>query len=108
MSQESGIVNSREPFVPITLLVLQPLLDALNYKWSNHYVVPSNPQAKWCLVDKNTGQAGRVGMTEEQAKQQLIEEAAARIVDARRVVANIAAGVQNFLEKIEYEKKRMK
>ena len=72
--------------LPPELQQLQPLADALEIHWSNHYFPPNYPDAKWCVVGKS-GHAGRVGMTVEEASAHLIRAAAHRIQDLRAAMA---------------------
>lgn len=62
--------------IPESLKEFLPLLAAMELELSTHYHPPNKPEAKWALVNRR-GEAGRVGMTEEQARKDIIQSAAA-------------------------------
>jgi hypothetical protein len=88
----------REIATPDALNSVKPLMDALGCRWSNHYFPLTNPEAKWCMVDTKTGRAGRVGMTESQAVQEVIYQAAGRIGRLEVDVASAAEHARAILE----------
>lgn len=90
--------SPREIATPDTLDLVRPLMDALGCRWSNHYFPPTNPDAKRCVVDRQTGRAGRVGMTESQAVQEVIYQAAGRIGRLEVDVASAAEHARAILE----------
>jgi hypothetical protein len=89
--------------LPAALLALKPLMDALGCEWSNHYHPPSSPDAKWCMVDKKTGHAGRVGMTEAQAVSEVILSAACRIKRLEGVLTKAAEHASAALATVTQE-----
>ena len=53
--------------MPRELEILEPILHALGYEWSNHYVMQNAPESCWSLVFTENGKAGPVGMTADQS-----------------------------------------
>lgn len=60
--------------IPEKLQPLVPLLHAMGLRWSTHYHPPSQPEAKWAIVNAR-GAAGRVGMTVDQAYAEALQTA---------------------------------
>jgi hypothetical protein len=65
--------------LPRELEILEPILHALGYEWSNHYVMQNAPQCCWSLVFSENGKAGPVGMTADEAVKYAVDLAATRI-----------------------------
>lgn len=72
--------------MPAQLQLLEPLLHALGYRWSNHYRNPTNLRAIWSVVSLTGRKIGYMGMTAEEAERQVISLAISRLqsVDKRR------------------------
>jgi len=65
--------------MPRELEILEPILHALGYEWSNHYVMQNAPESCWSLVFTENGKAGPVGMTADEAAKYVAGLAAVRI-----------------------------
>jgi hypothetical protein len=87
--------------IPVELKELEPLLNALGYKWSTHYRADEN--RIWCLVSISSGKAGRVGMTIEQAKEHVIGMACLRISKIETEKRQVYLSLKSLTE--EFEKK---
>lgn len=53
--------------LPKALAEIEPLLNSIGYRWSNHYVHEVYTEQCWSLLHIETGQAGQVGMIADEA-----------------------------------------
>jgi hypothetical protein len=76
--------------VPLVLDKFSPILQELGLKWSDHYRPPGQPEKCWGIVNAVTGRAGRVGMTIEEAEQDVLDTVRYRLRKYRGLIANEA------------------
>ena len=87
--------------LPKSLAMLEPLLETMGYRWSNHYINPSTPNDCWAVINTSSNHAGQVGMDEYTAIDCVIRMAITRLNSKQKQTEALKTTLTEVLEALK-------